>query len=56
MAKSTGIPSLFTLIIKRYLSEKRLTAAPLVLRFDLNEQEDEHELTMVAENLGTIPP
>ncbi|HOZ69626.1 MAG TPA: hypothetical protein PLU11_10325 [Chitinophagaceae bacterium] len=41
---------------KKVLSEKRLTAAPLVLRFDLSEQEDEHELTMVAENLGTIPP
>jgi hypothetical protein len=41
---------------KKMLSEKRLTATPLVLRFDLNEEEDEHELTMVAENLGTIPP
>jgi len=41
---------------KRVLSEKRLTASPLVLRFDLNEKEDEHELTMVAENLGNIPP
>lgn len=41
---------------KKMLSEKRLTASPLVLRFDLNEEQDEHELTMVAENLGTIPP
>lgn len=41
---------------KIVLSEKRLTAAPLVLRFDMNDQLDEHELTMVAENLGTIPP
>jgi hypothetical protein len=41
---------------RKMLSEKRLTASPLILRFDLNEEEDEHELTMVAENLGTIPP
>jgi hypothetical protein len=41
---------------KIVLSEKRLTATPLVLHFDMNEQYDEHELTMVAENLGTIPP
>lgn len=41
---------------KMVLSEKRLTASPLVLQFELNEQNDEHELTMVAENLGTIPP
>ena len=41
---------------KLVLSDKRLTAAPLILRFDMNEQQDEHELTMVAENLGTIPP
>ncbi len=41
---------------KIVLSAKRLTASPLILRFDLNEEQDEHELTMVAENLGTIPP
>jgi hypothetical protein len=41
---------------KMVLSEKRLTATPLVLHFDMNEQNDEHELTMVAENLGNIPP
>lgn len=41
---------------KLVLSEKRLTAAPLVLHFDMNEENNEHELTMVAENLGTIPP
>ena len=41
---------------KLVLSDRRLTAAPLILRFDMNEQQDEHELTMVAENLGTIPP
>ncbi|HRG23136.1 MAG TPA: hypothetical protein PLL23_02050 [Chitinophagaceae bacterium] len=41
---------------KLMLAEKRLTASPLILRFELNELQDEHELTMVAENLGTIPP
>lgn len=41
---------------KKMLAEKRLTASPLILRFELNEEQDEHELTMVAENLGTIPP
>ncbi|MBE2231754.1 MAG: hypothetical protein IAE96_13975 [Chitinophagaceae bacterium] len=41
---------------KLVLSEKRLTAAPLVLQFEMDEENDIHELTMVAENLGTIPP
>lgn len=41
---------------KKVLSEKRLTATPLVLRFELNEEQEAHELIMVAENLGTIPP
>lgn len=41
---------------KLMLAERRLTASPLILRFEMNEQQIEHELTMVAENLGTIPP
>lgn len=41
---------------KLMLSGKRLTASPLVLNFSLDEENSEHELTMVAENLGTIPP
>ncbi len=41
---------------KMVLSEKRLTATPLVLHFEMNDLDNEHELTMVAENLGTIPP
>ncbi len=41
---------------KLVLSAKRLTAAPLLLHFEMNEENNDHELTMVAENLGTIPP
>lgn len=41
---------------KLVLSEKRLTASPLVLKFNMVDERDVHELTMVAENLGTIPP
>ena len=37
------------------LSNKRLTASPLTLTFTMEEDEDQ-ELTMVAENLGRIPP
>ncbi len=41
---------------KLVLSSKRLTAAPLVVKIKMDEEDSEHELTMVAENLGTIPP
>lgn len=41
---------------KLVLAAKRLTASPLVIKFTMEEDEEEHELTMVAENLGTIPP
>ena len=41
---------------KLVLSAKRLTASPLVVKFTMEEDDDEHELTMVAENLGSIPP
>jgi hypothetical protein len=41
---------------KLVLSKKRLTAAPLELKLKLDEINDEHELIMVAENLGRIPP
>ncbi len=37
------------------LSSKRLTASPLILNFNMEDGEDQ-ELTMVAENLGRIPP
>ena len=38
------------------LSSKRLTANPLVLKFKMDEDNSDQELTMVAENLGRIPP
>lgn len=41
---------------KLVLHEKRLTASPLVVSFTMEEDNDIHELTLVAENLGTIPP
>ena len=41
---------------KLVLSSKRLTAAPLIVKINMDEEDSEHELTMVAENLGTIPP
>ena len=37
------------------LSSKKLTAAPLTIKFGIGEGTD-HELVMVAENLGRIPP
>lgn len=41
---------------KLVLSEKRLTATPLVVNFTMEDDNDIHELTLVAENLGKIPP
>ncbi len=41
---------------KLVLSKRRLTEQPLKLSFTLNEEVSEHELIMVAENLGEIPP
>jgi len=41
---------------KLVLSSKRLTAAPLTIKFKLDEDNSDHALTMVAENLGRIPP
>jgi len=41
---------------KLVLSSKRLTASPLIVKIKMDEDDSEHELTMVAENLGTIPP
>jgi hypothetical protein len=41
---------------KLVLSKKRLTAAPLTLKIKMDDDNPEHELTMVAENLGRIPP
>lgn len=41
---------------KLILSNKRLTASPLVINLKMDEVNSEHELVMVAENLGRIPP
>jgi hypothetical protein len=41
---------------KLVLSAKRLTAAPLIIQLKMNETDPDHELVMVAENLGRIPP
>jgi hypothetical protein len=41
---------------KLVLSSKRLTAAPLTIKFTIEEEDSDHELVMVAENLGRIPP
>jgi len=38
------------------LSKKRLTAAPLTIKIKMDAENPEHELVMVAENLGRIPP
>lgn len=41
---------------KLVLSAKRLTASPLIVKIKMDEDNSEHELVMVAENLGRIPP
>ena len=41
---------------KLILSKKRLTASPLVIQLKMDEVNSEHELVMVADNLGRIPP
>jgi hypothetical protein len=41
---------------KLVLSKKRLTASPLSLNLKMDMNDPDHELVMVAENLGRIPP
>lgn len=41
---------------KLVLSQRRLSASPLSLHLTMEEDGEEHELVMVAENLGRIPP
>lgn len=41
---------------KLILSKKRLTEKAITLKVNLDETENYHELVMVAENLGEIPP
>ena len=38
------------------LSKKRLSAAALTINLKMDESNPDHELVMVAENLGEIPP
>jgi len=38
------------------LSHKGLSASPIVLKLKFDENQEEHEVVMVAENLGRIPP
>jgi hypothetical protein len=38
------------------LSHKRLSASPIVLTLDFDASDTEHEVIMVAENMGRIPP
>lgn len=41
---------------KLVLSQKLLTTSPLTLKLKMDEENPDHELVMVAENLGRIPP
>lgn len=41
---------------KLVLSSKMLTASPLIVKLKMDKENTEHELVMVAENLGRIPP
>ena len=41
---------------KLVVSKQRLTENPIVVKFSMDNNADEHELIMVAENLGEIPP
>jgi hypothetical protein len=41
---------------KLVISKQRLTGKPITLKFQLDDTIDYHELVMVAENLGEIPP
>lgn len=41
---------------KLVISKQRLTGKPITLKFQLDDTNDFHELVMVAENLGEIPP
>jgi hypothetical protein len=41
---------------KLIVSNKRLSTAPITINLDMDEEDVVHELVMVAENLGRIPP
>lgn len=41
---------------KLVLSQKGLTTSPLTIKLKMDEENPDHELVMVAENMGRIPP
>ncbi|MGC4034952.1 MAG: hypothetical protein QM764_03250 [Chitinophagaceae bacterium] len=41
---------------KLVLSKQRLSASPLIVNIKMDDDDAEHELVMVADNLGRIPP
>lgn len=41
---------------KLLLSNKRLSASPIILKLKIEDDQQDHELILVAENLGRIPP
>ncbi len=41
---------------KLIASNKRLSASPITIKLKLDDEDTDHELVMVAENLGRIPP
>jgi hypothetical protein len=41
---------------KLVLSNQRLSHSPIILKLKMDEDNSEHEVVMVAENLGRIPP
>jgi hypothetical protein len=41
---------------KLVLKSKGLTQTPLIVKFKIEDENEEHEMAMVAENLGRIPP
>jgi hypothetical protein len=41
---------------KLVLAHKRLSTIPITLRLNIDDENIDHELVMVAENLGRIPP
>ncbi|MEI9810139.1 MAG: hypothetical protein WDO16_20980 [Bacteroidota bacterium] len=41
---------------KLMVSNKRLSTAPITLKLKMDEDDADHELVMVAENLAVFPP
>jgi hypothetical protein len=41
---------------KLVLSKQRLSASPLIVNFKMDEDNEIHEIVMIADNLGRIPP